>query len=181
MDVEKLARRLKRRDEKALSELILHFTPLMSTIIYNVGHGAMTKEDIEEVTSDVFLTLWNNTDKIQPDKLKGYLCCIAKTRAINKLASLHVGTTVDIDDYDPQDSFSLAEHTEQQELHQELRQIIDTIDEPDREILIRYYYYYQTTTKIAEVMQLNLETVKSKLKRTRQKIKSILTERGYSR
>ncbi len=180
MDVEKLAKRLKRKDEKALSELILHFTPLISTIIYNVGHGAMTKEDIEEVTSDVFMTLWNNTDKIQPDKLKGYLCCIAKTRAINKLSTLRSGI-LDIDDYDPEDDFSLVEHSELKELHHTLRQIIDTLENPDREILLRYYYYYQSTTKIADVLQMNQETVKSKLKRTRQKIKSILIERGYGR
>ncbi len=179
MDVEKLAKRLKRKDEKALSDIILHFTPWVSAIIYNVGGGSLTKEDIEEVTSDVFLTLWNNADKVQPDKLKGYLGCIAKTRALNKLSSLKAGTLVDIDDYDPEDNFSIAENTEQQELNRSLKEIIRTLPEPDREILIRYYYYYQKTPEIAEVMQIHLETVKSKLKRTRQKLKAILTERGF--
>ena len=75
-------------DEKALEDVIMKYTALVSTIIYNVSKENMTREDIEEVTSDVFVTLWNNREKIQPEKLKGYICCIAKTRALNKLESI---------------------------------------------------------------------------------------------
>ncbi len=179
LEVEDLARRLRKRDEKALREVILRLTPLVATIIYNVSGGELTREDIEEVTSDVFITLWNNTDKIVPEKLKGYVCCIAKTRAINKLKTVKSKNIVDIDDYDPEDDFSISEHTEHQDLNRELRELIDTLPTIDREIMIRYYYYYQTTSRIAEVMKLNPETVKSKLRRTREKLKAKLLERGY--
>ena len=50
---------------------------------------------------------------------------------------------------------------------------------PEREIIVRYYYYSQNTAKIAEVMNLNINTVKSKLRRARDKIKTKLIERGY--
>ena len=58
-------------------------------------------------------------------------------------------------------------------------EVVNSIDEPDKEILIRYYFYYQKTRKISEVMKLNVETVKTKLKRTREKIKKALIERGF--
>ncbi len=179
MDTEELAVRLRKKDEKALKETIKKLTPLVSTIIYNVGKGQLTKEDIEEVCADVFITLWNNAEKIQSDKLKGYVCCIAKTRAINKLKVVISKAVVNIEDYEWEDDFSISEHTETMEVSNILRQMIDEINNPDREILIRYYYYYQNTSKIAEVMQMNPETVKSKLRRTREKLKDKLAERGF--
>ena len=179
MNEKQLAARLKKKDEKALEEIILKYTSLVSTIIYNVSNGGMAREDIEEVTSDVFVTLWNNADKVQPDKLKGYLCCIAKTRAINKWKQVNKREVVSIEDYDIEDNFSITAETESSDINAELKRIVEKIEEPDKEILIRYYYYYQKTSRIAEIMKLNIETVKSKLKRTRQKIKTILTERGY--
>ena len=45
--------------------------------------------------------------------------------------------------------------------------------------MIRYYYYYQTAPKIAELLDMKLEAVKSKIKRARTKLKSFLKERGY--
>ena len=51
---------------------------------------------------------------------------------------------------------------------------------PDREILIRYYYYEQTVSQIARETDINIETVKSKLRRTREKIKAKLIERSYA-
>ena len=180
MNDPELAVRLKKGDQKALETIIMKYTALVSTIIYNVSKENMTREDIEEVTSDVFITLWNNRDKILPEKLKGYICCIAKTRALNKLESvMRKGNVISIDDYDFEDDFSIEYHTESKDVNSELRKIVNDIGEPDREILIRYYFYYQKTSSIAEIMKLNLETVKSKLKRTREKIKKILTERGY--
>ena len=173
MNEDKLTERLHKKDEKALEEIILRFTPLVSTIIYNVSKGSMAKEDIEEITSDVFITLWNHAKDVRPGKLKGYLCCIAKTRAINRLATVKTGTVVNIEDYDPEDDFSIADATESKEIGKELHEVVNQIGEPDREILIRYYFYYQKTSKIAEILQMNLETVKSKLKRSRDKIKTI--------
>ncbi len=175
----KLAMGLRNKKEKALEEIILKYTPLVAAIIYNVGKGNLSKEDIEEVTSDVFMTLWKNSDKVLPDKLKGYICCIARTRALNKLSGLKNNNVISLEEWNPEDNFSIDDHTEKQELKNELKTIIDEIGEPDKEIMIRYYMYYQKTSKISEVMKLNLETVKSKLRRTREKIRSKLMERGY--
>ena len=84
-----------------------------------------------------------------------------------------------IDDYDPEDDFSIEDETEKRDINRELREIISDIGQPDQEIVVRYYYYQQTTSKISAIMNINPETVKSKLRRTREKIKTMLTERGY--
>lgn len=180
MNDSKLAVRLKNKDQKAFEQVIEKYTPLVSTVIYNVSRGSLSKEDIEETVTDVFLTLWKNADHIIDDKLKGYICRIAKTRALNKISSVSAHQLLNIDDYDPEDDFSVSAEVESKQLADELREIISEMEMPDREIIVRYYYYSQNTAKIAEVLQLNINTVKSKLRRARDKIKSKLIERGYA-
>ena len=178
MDELKIAARLRKKDEKALAETIKEFSPLAATIIWNISKGTMSKEDIEEVMSDVFITLWNNTDKIIDDKLKGYICCIAKTKALNKLSTIKTNV-VNIEDYDFEDDFSIEAETESKDIVNELKELIEAIPEPDKEILMRYYFYYQSAPKIGKDMDFNQETIKYRLKRTREKLKTLLLERGY--
>ena len=177
---DRLVEKLKQHDEKALTRIIEQQSRLVASVISNTSKGSLSKEDIEEVTADVFVTLWNNAEKVQEGKLKGYLCSIAKTRALNKIKSLHHNTVLNIDDYDPEDDFSIADDTEKKDIHRELREVIAEIPLPDREILIRYYYYEQTVSQIARETDINIETVKSKLRRTREKIKEKLIERSYA-
>ena len=177
---DRLVEKLKKHDEKALSQIIEQQSRFVASVIYNTSKGSLSKEDIEEVTADVFVTLWNNAEKVQEGKLKGYLCSIAKTRALNKIKSLKNTAVLNIDDYDPEDDFSIADETEKKDIHRELREVKTEIPLPDREILIRYYYYNQTVSQIATEMSINLETVKSKLRRTREKIKTKLIERSYA-
>lgn len=177
---DRLVQKLKKHDEKALSQIIDQHSRFVASVIYNTSKGSLSKEDIEEVTADVFVTLWNNAEKVQEGKLKGYLCSIAKTRALNKIKSLKNNAVLNIDDYDPEDDFSIAAEVEKKDIHRELREVITEIPLPDRDILIRYYYYSQTVSQIAAEMDINLETVKSKLRRTREKIKAKLVERSYT-
>ena len=149
-----LASRLRKKDESALEEVIRKFMPLVSTIIYNVGRGSLCKEDIEEVCADTFITLWKNSGKVRDESLKGYICCIAKTKTFDKLASAGNKNTSDIDEIDP-------------------------LGQPDSEIVMRYYYYYQRISEIAGAMGMTTDSVKVRLHRARAKIKNKLSERGF--
>ena len=177
---DRLAHGLRKHDEKALEKTIEQYSRLVASVVYSVSKGSLTKEDIEEVVSDIFVTLWNNAEKVQDGRLKGYICTIARTRTLNKLAATNSSPILNIDDYDPEDDFSIADETEKKDIHRELREIIKEITMPDREILIRYYYYFQTVSQIAAEMDIKTDTVKTKLRRTREKIKAKLIERSYT-
>lgn len=83
---DRLLTKLKKHDEKALEAVMEKYSRLVATVIYNISKDSLTKEDIEETVADVFVTLWNNADKVQEGKLKGYICSIARTRTLNKIA-----------------------------------------------------------------------------------------------
>ena len=174
-----LIKRLNKHDHTAFEEIVHKYLPLVSTVVYNIGESKLTKEDMEEVISDVFVTLWRNTDKIIEGKLKGYLCSIARTKTLDKLY-YSKEPPLDIDNLQLEDDFYVEGIAEANETAEVLQQLISEIPEPDREILIRYYYYRQTAPQIAEKLRMKLPTVKSKLKRTREKLRRKLAERGYS-
>ncbi len=180
MDNHQITSGLKKKDQKAFEAVIDKYTPLVAGIIRNVSKGSLAREDIEETVADVFVALWNNTDNIIEDKLKGYICCIAKTKTLNKIESVKKHIVLNIDDYDPEDDFSISSELEKRELAKQLRDIISELNVTDKEIIIRYYYYSQNIVQIAGVMNMNSDTVKSKLRRTREKIKIKLIERGIT-
>ena len=176
---QKLAERLKKGDERALSEIIGEFTPFVATIIRNIAGGKLENEDIEEVITDVFVTLWRNAHKLDVDMLKPYIVCITKSRAKDRLRK-QKSNVLSIEEIHVQAVENVFEECESDDLYKALEREVENIPEPDREILIRYYYYYQSVGKIAEVMKMSAGTVKSKLHRTRQKLKKALIEKGYS-
>ena len=180
MDISNAAERLRRHDETALEAVIKEFTPYVSTIVYNVSKGSMSVPDIEETTADVFLTLWKNCEKISDETLKGYIAAIAKSRAKDKLRRTNAkAAIVDIEDAQLADEYSLPDGLDQKELTRDIESAVNELGEPDREIVIRYYYYYQTAQRISEVTGLNPETVKSRIKRAKPRLRSFLQERGY--
>ena len=175
----KLAERMKKGNEKAFEEIIYRFTPLVSNIIRNISSGYLNNEDIEEVTTDVFVTLWKNSEKLDVNMLKPYIICIAKSRVKDRLRRENKFGIVDIDSVDIADDGDIFEKYENESLVSDLKDEIAKLKEPDREILIRHYYYYQPVKEISEIMGINIETVKSKLQRTRKKLKDALTGKGY--
>ena len=139
----KLAERMKKGNEKAFEEIIYRFTPLVSNIIRNISAGYLRNEDIEEVTTDVFVTLWKNSEKLDVNMLKPYIICIAKSRVKDRLRRENKFGIVDIDSVDIADDGDIFEKYENESLVSDLKEEISKLKEPDKEILIRYYYYYQ--------------------------------------
>ncbi len=180
MDEKKLIEALRRHSEAAISEIIEKYTPYVSAIIYNVSRGLLSAEDIEETTADTFYTLWKNTEKVREGALKGYLAAIAKSRAKDRLRSLPKSEIVNIDDAELRDEYSISDNIDRETLSKDIRDSLEFFKQPDKEIMIRYYYYYQTVAEIADILQLNKESVKSKLRRAKTKLRALLEERGYN-
>lgn len=175
-----LIQRLKKHDEAAFEEVMNKYLPLISNIVYNIGRDRLSKEDMEETISDIFVILWNNTDKIIEGKLQGYLCRIARTKALDRLSKHKKPQTLDIEELEIQSDFSMEVTAEIDDVTEILHELIDELHEPDREVMLRYYYYQQTAPMIAKILRMNKETVNSKLRRNKEKLRLKLKERGYA-
>lgn len=174
MTEDRALKKLQRGSEDALAWFITKYTPYVSTIVYNIIGDAMGGADIEEVTSDVFFALWNNAEKIRPLSVRAYLGSVARNMAKNRLRShaLELSLEDDILLVDPE---TPEARLEQRELHQAVRQAVLSMTEPDREIFLRFYYYCQPLADISEEMGIHLSTVKTRLRRGREKLRDTLT------
>ena len=169
---------LRKGDSRALNAIIAQYGPYVQTIAANITIPPLQPEDVEEVASDVFLSLWNSADTIEAGKLKAWLAAVTRNTAKNKLRSQHLALPLE-DDYFILDVPDVEDDLLEQELQQITRQAVEALPEPEHSIFVRHYFLYQKTAEIAQAMGLNPSTVRSKLLRGREKLKEYLTKRGY--
>ena len=177
MDEKSALRLLRHKDESALAWFIDRYAAYVSTIVYNIIGQIMTVSDVEEVTSDVFLVFWSNADKVNPNKIKAYIGGIARNKA--KAKTREMGQDIPLeDDTIILSGISLEYTFEKHEQAKSIRLAVSSMQNPDREIFLRHYYYCQPVAQIAEEMNMNISTVKTKLRRGRDKLKEKLSEGG---
>jgi len=164
---------IKTGDETALSVLIERYAPYVGAVVFNIIGESMSREDVEESTSDVFLTLWKNADKPQAGLLKSWLGAVARNKAKNKLRELRYALPLEEDIITDMSANPETALTEQEE-----REIVYSavlgMKRPDREIFLRHYYAVERIEKIANEMSMSESAVKVRLHRGREKLRKSL-------
>lgn len=173
-----LVRAIQRGEEAALERVIERYTPYVSAIVLNIVSGTLDRSDAAAVVSDVFYALWINADKIQRGKLKGYLCSIARSKALNAVRGagreLPLEEDMILTPAPPPD-----EEAEKKEEYEALRRALSNMSEPDRTIFVRRYYLCQKIADIAKIMGINENTVQTKLRRGRESLRLELERGGF--
>jgi len=178
MREETILRGLQRRNPEALEELMARYIPYVSTVVWNILRQSMTAQDAEEVVSDVFLAAWEQAGDIRPEYMKAWLGAVARNKAKNKLRSMGRELPFEEDLLEIPDENTPVNAAERKEERKLVRKAVDSLGEPDREIFLRHYYYAQTVKEISRQMQLNESTVKTKLRRGRLRLRTILLRWG---
>lgn len=177
MNEKKQIKALQNGDTAALSSIIDEYNAFAGAIVYHIIGSAMPRQDCEEVVADAFFTLWKNAQNILPGKLKPYLASIVRSKARDKLRRrgmelpLEEETLICTDD-------AWVETLDKKMQARLIRETLLSMSQPDRDIFIRHYYYCQTVSTIAEEMRLNPSTIKTKLRRGRERLKQQMQERG---
>ncbi len=168
--------RMRRGDESGLAWFIRRYTAYVSAIVWNLAGHVMTVQDAEEITADVFLTLWRYCENPAADKAKGYLGAIARTRTLNWLKRAGLSQALEYDEVTlTADSPERA--VLEREVKQALRQAVEAMGPPDREIFIRHYYYGESSAVIADALGLTAANVRKRLERGREALRQRL-EKG---
>ena len=135
----------------------------------------MRAPDAEEAAADVFLALWKNAPRIKPGGVRAYLGGIARNKARDALRSLREELPLE------EDVLSIPgpgpdEALTERELAERTRRAVELMPEPDREIFLRHYYYCQGVADIALALDMNANTVKTRLRRGRERLRKELAE-----
>lgn len=167
--------RLRSGDERALGWFIDKYTGYVTTIIRNMLLPRLPESDVDEAVADVFIALWKNAARIRPGGVRAYLAGIARNKARDILRSCRAELPLE-DDVLSIPAPGPDEALTERELAERTRRAVDAMGEPDREIFLRHYYYCQGVAEIALALDMNTNTVKTRLRRGRERLRDELTK-----
>lgn len=168
-----------RGEPSALDWAVTRYTSYVASVIYHVVGSYAVPADVEELTSDVFVALWQQPERVRAGKLRPWLGAVARNKARDFLRSQRIELPLE-DDILFLDADPLQEGSEQGELRQAVREAVFSMEQPDREIFVRHYYYLQPLRRVAEQMGMPESTVKTRLRRGRLDLKERLTQGGFA-
>ena len=152
-----------------------------SNYIYTVIRKSNLKisdEDIEELVSDVVFAIWKNQDKLDINKkITPYIAGITNNLIKKKYRDTKVFDN--IEDYDNKliEDSNIELQFIENEFNEDIIKQLDKLKKEDKDIFILYYFNEKNIKDIANELNMSESKVKSKLFRTRKKIKKYLKEK----
>lgn len=177
MDDQALIRALQAGERSALRRTMEVYAGYTSAVLGNTLRGQARREDLEELLSDVFLSLWRSREGLDPDKsLKSWLAAVARNRAVDFLRRKK--ETHPVPDGLPDPAPGPEEQAERREAEERLRALVEDMEEPDRTLFLRYYYEEEPLDQVCRDLKMCPSTARSRLCRGRRKLKERLTQEG---
>ncbi len=190
---EELLRRARDGDDDAFGEIVT----LYERFVYNTACRILTQSggsvsDGEDVAQSAFLKAWRNLSSFRGEcSFTTWLFRITVNCAKDTIRSAARHPTVSITQSDedgeetewdlPETNAELLpeENLEKRERIESIRRAIAELPEDQRQVLILRDIQELPYTQIAELLELELGTVKSRLNRARQNLKNILTDGNF--
>ena len=178
MQDKKLATELEKRNEAAMSRLIDQYAKLLWSVAGAVLHGVGTAQDVEECVADVFIYLWEDPRRYDPQRgtLKSWLAMVARSKAIDRWRELSARSTVPWDEAFLAGETGTVDSVMEEETRRALIAAVNALGEPDREILVRRYYYRQKPKEIALALNMSVKQVDNRLYQTKRRLRQVLCE-----
>lgn len=166
--------------EREFEKIIDRYTAYVVAVISKVAKERLNREDIEELASDVFAKLWERKNElnIQEGKEKAYIGASARNHTLNLLKKRGLLSTIPLEEDVISDNATPEKVLLEEEEATTIRQVIESLPEPDDEIFIRRYFYFEKIIDIARALNMKEQTVTTKLHRGKQKLVKLFKERG---
>jgi RNA polymerase sigma factor (sigma-70 family) len=169
---EELVEKLKRHDEQAYSYFYDRYARAIFGIVYQV---VPQQEIAEDILQEVFVRIWQNMESY--DTTKGRLF----TWVLNIARNLAIDHTRSKDFNKQEKTVSLSENVYHDEKGEGsirndagLKKIVESLPEGNRKLLELSYFLGYTHEEIAQVLNIPLGTVKTRLRATIMELRKIL-------
>ena len=171
-------------DLRAFNQLVL----LYQSMAYNVAYRILSDPDAAaDATQDAFFSAYKAMKKFRGGSFKAWLLRIVTNACYDQLRVKKRRPTSSLDDLPVEsehsqflrdESESPDEFLERQELGQFLQHGISALPIEQRAVLVLSDVQGLSYQEVAEIMDLSLGTVKSRLSRGRARLRDFLLERG---
>ena len=124
-------------------EAFLYMIETYSKLLWVVAGGILgsigTPQDIEECISDVYVHVWKNPSAFnqQRGSLKTFLAAIARSKALDAYRKLSKNKIIELNEAIGASDDDLLSHIVEKEMMGELYAAIESLTEPNKEIVIR--------------------------------------------
>jgi len=145
---------------------------VVSSILATVG----TPQDIEECISDVYVHVWKNPKFYNPQKgsFKTFLAVVAKSKALDTYRKLSKSKIIELTDAIGSSDDDLIDYIVEKEMHDKLYAAIETLTEPNKEIIIRRFFFDEKPRRIAEKTDIPIKEVENRLYQSKLKLRKTL-------
>ena len=167
MREQELLQLLREDPNQGFSLLMRQYGALASVLARNLLLPAgFSEADVEDCLAESLVSLYRRLPDLDPEKgsLKALFCTAARNKALDLIRKRKQQVPLDEVSELP-DAFSLEEHMAEKDLKERLFQAVESLGEPEREILLRKYYLGQSSKEIALHLGLKPGTVDVKAHR----------------
>lgn len=179
MNEEKLLRALGDGDVRALERIMKKYSGYVCTVARNFSRGALSDEDVDEISVEVFCKLWERRAELDIKLgLSAYLSAVTRNSVKNRFRD-RPPPCEDISELDIPSGISVEDQAELSEMTECLNEGLKLLSPKKREIFLRFYFYGERASQIASAMNISENSVRTELHRTRSKLKEYMSERGY--
>ncbi len=169
------------RDEKAIDDMNRKYGDLCRCISYNI---LKNNSDTEECINSSYLSLWNAIPPTRPKSLKAYLCEVVRNTAFAILKSRNRTGHQQIYFMELAEILPATESPESEldckTLIRYINKFLASRKELDRKIFVMRYYYNLSVKDIGARLGVKEATVKTKLHRAREELRSFLRSKDYN-
>ncbi len=165
---------IKSRDERGITELLRHCSPLINYIISPILNNSA---DREECLSEISMKVWDKIDQYDETKgsFNGWLTAIARNTALNRAKQIKNSlSTEEMHAETVSPAPGPEEILLQKEREKALKNALNTLSGKERELFYRKYYYMQSTAQIARELSLTERAAEGKLYRIKKKLRKEL-------
>ena len=132
-------------------------------------------QEAEDATQDAFVKLWNNRDKIDPERVKPWLMKVTRNGCLDRLRRRRDNVEFD-ESHMAGESRGPMQGLAANEIGAWLKRAIAGLKEPYRSLVVLRDVNQHSYEEVAGMLELNLAQVKTYLHRARKQLREQLAE-----
>jgi RNA polymerase sigma-70 factor, ECF subfamily len=175
VDEIQLIEKAKQGDLTAYSKLIIDYSPIVDRFAYQMGNQI---DDIPDISQEVFIRVYRFIDGFTHAKFTTWLYKITLnvSRDFKRKESQYNQRVHKVMNEPVQEAASIHAAILREEEDRILHECIQELDEKYRAPIILYYFHDKKYEEIADILSVNLSTIKTRILRGKSMLKKLLEE-----
>lgn len=177
MSEEELVEMLKKKDMKALDELIEQYGRLILGVSRSILNEGPSSSFIDECYNDVVLILWSNISKFELQKgtFKNWIISLTKYKAIDYKRKANKRYEVeDIDNTKLSDKEDIEQRILDKEEKLNLEKVINKLDDIDKEIFTMRFIKDKSISEISKELNISSNVIYTRISRGKNKLRKLM-------